>query len=217
MERSIQQFAETGRQFKEVLHLILSQESQARKTARADVDEWRVYFPINITSTKPANYRPLHDGLRHAAPYQHVFVNEYAPTDRRRLEYLNCLVSPSKCVRYSYSELHFVWKLETTDDEGVRQQKNDRIRDNLKSQFPVYHSRAMRRDFDENFTQKCFWLRPSPARYQGNSKPSWKSIQRGATTSSPSRSVQKRIASAKIPVPNLTSFISCTICRIMFQ
>ena len=137
-------------------HVALSQEAQARKTARTDVDEWRVYYPTNMTPTKQAKYKSLHDALRHAEPYQPIFVTEFAPHDRRRrLEYLNGLVFPSKCVRYSYTalhnHLHFMWKLETKDDEGVRQQKNDRIRDNLKSQFPVYHSRAMRRDFISSF------------------------------------------------------------------
>ena len=54
-------------------HVALSQEAQARKTARTDVDEWRVYYPTNMTPTKQAKYKCLHDALRHAEPYQPIF------------------------------------------------------------------------------------------------------------------------------------------------
>ena len=137
---------------------ISSQTAQARKVLRADVDEWKVY-QANIfieSSTKRVRYQLLHEALRHSEPYQPIFLNEFAPTDRRRRsEYVNELVFPCKTARYSYtgqqSHLHFVWKVDLTDSETQCQQNNDRCKEDLKKDFPTCHTRAMRREFVQHF------------------------------------------------------------------
>ncbi len=132
---------------------VANQTTHAAKVLRADVDEWEVYAAsIFIDSpTKRARYNPLHVAVLHAQPYEPIFVNEFAPTDRRRRnEYVNELVFPCKTIRYSYtgqqSHLHFVWKINTTDSETQIQQNNN-CKENLEKEFPAYHSRAMKRDF----------------------------------------------------------------------
>ena len=57
------------------------EEAHARKTVCTDVDEWVVYNASGMSPTKAARYKPLHDALHLAKPYETVFVNEFAPTD----------------------------------------------------------------------------------------------------------------------------------------
>ena len=129
-----------------------SQEAHERKTARTDVDEWMVYPASGMSPTKAARYKPLHDALQQPKPYEPIFINEYAPTDRRRRnDYLKELVFPCKTVRYTYTGastfVHFIWKTDITDSETQIQQRNDDNKVKIKTELPVYHSRAMRRDF----------------------------------------------------------------------
>ena len=121
-------------------HLSACQSVHSRKQGRTDVDHWEVYSAmLLINATKSARYKNLHDALLHAKPYEPVFLNDYAPTDRRRKnEYVNELVFPCKMMHYSYTGLHtylhFVWKLDTDDTETQRQQKNDKTKEMLKRQ-----------------------------------------------------------------------------------
>lgn len=68
---------------------------------------------------------------------------------------MNELVFPCKTTRYSYtgqqSHLHFVWKINLADSETQYQQNNDNCKENLKKDFPTFHTRAMRRDFIQHF------------------------------------------------------------------
>lgn len=62
-----------------------SQGVHASKVQRTDVDECKVYsLHTNITPTKRARYNMLHEALLHAQPYDSIFVNDYAPSDKRR-------------------------------------------------------------------------------------------------------------------------------------
>lgn len=131
-------------------------EGHARKTARTDVDLWTVYPASGMTPTKAARYKPLHDALRMAKPYQPIFVNEFSPTDRkRRHDYMKELVFPCKTVKYTYTGssafVHFVWKLDITHTETQIQQHNDDTKVKIKTELPVYHSRAMKREFMSTF------------------------------------------------------------------
>ena len=158
--------------------VVITQTSHARKMARTDVDEWQLYHAMNILPTKRAKYKTLHEALQNAYSYEAIFINDFAPADRRRrYEYMAGLVFPVKCIVYSHTalqnHLHFVWKLGIADDDGVRQKKNDETKDKLKSQFPVYHSRAMRRDFISTFGRvtgvKSAFLREAYRRLTGDS------------------------------------------------
>lgn len=116
-----------------------SQGVHASKVQRTDVNEWKVYsLHTNITPTKKARYNILHEALLHAQPYDPVFVNEYAPSDRkRRNEFVDEFVAPCKVVQYSYtgskSHLHFMWKANLDDSGTGLLQKNDRIKGTLKT------------------------------------------------------------------------------------
>ena len=124
-----------------------AQSSHARKTARTDVDEWQIYQAMNILPSK-TKYKTLHEALRQVNAHEAIFINDFAPTDwRRRCEYISNLVFPINYqvhIRYTYttlqSHLHFVWKLDVADKEGVRQQKNE-TKEKLRSQG--YHGRRL--------------------------------------------------------------------------
>ena len=58
-------------------------------------------------------------------------------------------------VRFSHTSsrehLHFVWRIDSDDNESGMLQKNEEISSNLKSAFPKYFSRAMKLQFLEKF------------------------------------------------------------------
>ena len=61
-----------------------------------------------------------------------------------------------KCVQYTYTgsrnHLHFLWHINRPDaSENETLQQSMKVRDELKKSFPVYHSRAMRREFIHSF------------------------------------------------------------------
>ena len=126
------------------------------KSFPTDVDVWEVYPAKDfITPTKTARYGTLHQALLYAKPYEAIFVNDVAPSDRRkRKEYISELAFPCKTLRYTYtglhSHLHFIWKVDPNDNETQRQQHNDGTKTALKMQFPIYHSRTMRKEFINN-------------------------------------------------------------------
>ena len=159
--------------------VVITQTPHARKMACTDVDEWQQYHAMKgKMPTKRAKHKTLHEALQNADSYEAIFINDFAPADRRRrYKYMAGLVFHVKCIVYSYTalqnHLHFVWKLGIADDDGVRQQENDKTKDKLKSQFPVYHSRATRRDFISTFGRvtgvKSAFLREAYRRLTGDS------------------------------------------------
>lgn len=129
-----------------------TRENQLRMEVRSDVDEITILAAKSIHPGPVARYRTLHQALQKSKPFEAVFVNDHAPPDaKRRYEYMKGLVVPCKCVRYTYTgsrnHLHFVWQtpLDSTESEILNQSL--KVRDELKKSFPVYHSRAMRREF----------------------------------------------------------------------
>lgn len=159
-------------------HTDASNSLHNRKAMRMDVDEWEVYPASCIFQpTKKARFKNLHNALLQVEPYEAIFITEYAPTNRRRRhEYIEQLIFPCKTMRYSYTgqqtHLHFIWKINAHDSETQRQQRNDNIKEKLKKDFPVYHSRCMRREFIEHFGRatgvKCGVLREAYKRLTGD-------------------------------------------------
>lgn len=64
------------------------------------------------------------------------------------------MVVPCAAALYSYTgakvHLHFLWKV-SLEAEDVRMTKNMSLRDKLREEFPLYHTRAMRKDFIQTF------------------------------------------------------------------
>ena len=93
----------------------------------------------------------LPEALLHAKPYDPIFVNEYAPSDKKRRN--ECGRVCCEVVRYSYTgrngpiSTSCLWKVNLDDSETDLLQKNDRIKETLKKEFPVYRSRSMRKEF----------------------------------------------------------------------
>ena len=107
---SILRLAENLRKYTTYLdrQALTTQATHAEKMLRTDVDNWEIYKALPfINPSKQARYGKLHAALLHAKPYEPVFLNDYASSDRRRQnEYINEVIFPCKTVRYSYTGLH---------------------------------------------------------------------------------------------------------------
>lgn len=101
-------------------------------------DDHRILLPTsNMKPTVQARYHSLHDALSKVGYYEPLSLNDICPIDRRRRkDYLDGLVVPVKCLLYNYTaasvHLHFIWKV-----------NNDRVKKEMKSKCPVFHSRAL--------------------------------------------------------------------------
>lgn len=100
----------------------------------------------------------LHQALNLKGDFDVVFVNDFAPPDaKRRYEYMKGLVVPEKCVKYTYTagrnHLHFLWKVPIDSPESEVLDSSMKMRDELKKSCPIYHSRAMRREFVHFFLE----------------------------------------------------------------
>ena len=120
---------------------------------------------------------------------------------KRRYDYNHGLVVPIKSVKCSYTgsrnHLHFIWKIPPGLSEGELL-KNMNVAQELRKRVPIYHSRAMRREFI------CF------GRYT-NSKPAFlrEAYQRltgdAAAASTIEEEVDKRVAKLlEMEDPDLT-------------
>ena len=126
------------------------------KIQRTDEYEWQVYSTQKMNATVTARYSHVNKVVNGSDPYSPIFLNDYTPTDpRRRFDFLRGLRFDCKVVRFSYTSskehLHFLWKVDVDDSESTVLQKNGDISADLKSQFPKYFSRAMKREFMQMF------------------------------------------------------------------
>jgi hypothetical protein len=119
---------------------------------RNDVDEITILASKNILPGSAARYHTLHHALQKSKPFEAVFGNDHAPPDaKRKYDYAKGLVVPCKCVRYTYTgsrnHLHFLWRIPTDSTESETLSQSLKVRDELKTSFPLYHSRPMRQEF----------------------------------------------------------------------
>lgn len=125
--------------------------NHSRTEVRDDTDKISIGAAKNIHPGPAARYSTLHQAVEKSGYYEPVFVNDHAPPDaKRQFDYLKRLVLPCKCVKYTYTDsrnhLHFLWKVPTNCSESDTLSQSIKVRDELKVSFPVYHSRAMRRE-----------------------------------------------------------------------
>ena len=129
-----------------------TKENQSRLDVRSDVDDITVLAGKNLQPGPSARYHTLHQALEKSKDFEAVFVNDHAPPlAKRRCDYIKGLVVPFKCIKYTYTgsknHLHFLWKVPHESTEGAVLSQSMKVRDTLKKSFPVYHSRALRREF----------------------------------------------------------------------
>ncbi len=134
------------------------QDNNAKRVCvHTDVDDIKVLDCTAYINPKLSNcYQSLHAALFQCSEYEPILIEDYSPSDfRRRYEYNQSLIVPSKCVLYTYTgsrnHLHFVWKIPDDLTETELLQRNMTIQQELKKCLPRYHTRAMRRAFIYSF------------------------------------------------------------------
>ena len=158
IKESILKLAECLRKYGSIL------EAQSKRTAmnhnrmlQSDVGEWKILTPkLSETLSNQAHYHTLHEALRVANEYEDIFLNDFCPHDRKqRWDYLQSIFTPYSCTMYSYTgsnqHLHFIWKINVFDNETEHMNKNQDVKRSITTNFPTYHSRAMRREFTSKF------------------------------------------------------------------
>ena len=81
-----------------------------------------------------------------------------------------------QCIRYTHmsenTSLNFIWRVPDDADEQQLVNKNSEVRDALLKQIPMYHTRAMHRDFVNSFGTVCnvesYVLREAYKRLKGD-------------------------------------------------
>ncbi|KAK3094620.1 hypothetical protein FSP39_004120 [Pinctada imbricata] len=103
-------------------------------------------------------YMKLEQALNDVHTYSPICINDFAPSDRqRRYHYIQDIQFPFDVTVYAYSSggphesLHFIWKCSKMLD---LQQANKVIHE-IERNIPIYHTRAMRRDFRDRFSLVC--------------------------------------------------------------
>ena len=126
-------------------------------------------------------YQALHTAIIASDPYEKICVNDFAPGDpRRRHDYVRGLIVPVKCIKFTYSgtkeHLIFVWKVNTSHTEGQILNENMKLASQIRQSLPVYHTRAIRREFLSLFGRqisgKAGFLREAYMRLTGDSSAS---------------------------------------------
>ena len=118
-----------------------------------DVDELTVLKPtLVIKPILAARYKSLHSALLHASDFQPVLLEDQCPADHRKKHYYKeGIVVPVKSVIYTYTgsrnHITFIWKFPINLTETELLQQNVSIQQQIKTNFPKYHSCAMRREF----------------------------------------------------------------------
>lgn len=123
----------------------------------------------------------LHNAVIASKPYESILVNDFSPGDaRRRHEFMKQIVVPVKCIKFTYSgskeHFVFIWKVDNSDSESFILSKNMEISSRLRKNLPVYHTRAMRREFLSMFGKqihgKTGFLREAYRRLTGDNSSS---------------------------------------------
>ena len=69
------------------------------------------------------------------------------------------MVVPVKCVQYTYTasktNLNFLWKVPVSVSETEILNKRSEVKESLAKEMPLYHTRAMRREFISSFGTVC--------------------------------------------------------------
>lgn len=128
-------------------------------TSPASNEHFEILHKTELSPSITGKSRQLHDAILKSKELEPIYVNDYAPSDhRRRHEFIYNLKVPSKSILFTYSgsgpsHLHFIWKISEFDDSTQILNEASKIAKELSKDFPTYHSRAMRMEFVQSFSQ----------------------------------------------------------------
>lgn len=142
-----------------VEHLKLENAEQKRRQLaleplRTPLKDFDV-FDEKPTASVSSMYLPLNSAINESEDYEAIHIDSvYTPLDRRRrYEYLQLSVHVQG-FRYNRSgslgTMTFLWKVPLDKDERSTERSLKTI-DSIRSSIPIYHTRAMRRDFCSRF------------------------------------------------------------------
>ena len=129
---------------------------QETMTAQAVATDNLVFKVVDFTNSYPAVLKPLVTVLEGKGNYEYVFVNDFAPVDRREhFTFIRKLEKgiPAKCVLFTKSygsnigNYLYIWKVPQHVTLESALTENQRIVSEITTKFPSYHTRSMRREF----------------------------------------------------------------------
>ncbi len=98
-------------------------------------------------------YKTLETCLSEHKDYEPVNLSDFLPNDyQKRYYYLADLAMPFPITSVRFPsggqqhDMHFVWK---RSDDSVNTDLEDKLKDEIKTKLPVYHTRAMRKAFQD--------------------------------------------------------------------
>ena len=127
------------------LHKMLSEDRITEKT--------KIFHVPGQVREDPGQYAELEKAL--STEYQEIDIAEFLPTDsRKRYNFITKMAMPFPIGRVSYPmsgshhSMHFVWRSEEKPDIA----KEHEVIKRIEKQLPVFHTRAMRRQFQEEIS-----------------------------------------------------------------
>ena len=118
---------------------------------------WHTYpATMTFSESQEKRYGTLHDALLTAGFFEPICLNNYTPDiSWQKYEFFKGLIVPCKAIRYTYTggyeNLDFAWRVPNSYDDAKLLSENIKVREKLSSQIPIYHSRAMKREFVQSF------------------------------------------------------------------
>ena len=125
----------------------------SRLQIHSDTEDWKVIEPNKeIAPAKSKRYELLIKAIEDASYEEAILLDNFCPSDRRRkFEFIEEIELPSLCIALKYTasspHLHFLWKIRQVSNASELFKTKERLRETVKAQLPIYHSRAMKREF----------------------------------------------------------------------
>ncbi len=124
---------------------------KAENPARTFSDIQLKHIASKLGREDVGRYLDLEGALNNTDPYKEIDLQDYLPTDRRKRYFFIADLSmpfPISYLNYPcggpHQSIHFVWR---RDSEAVNSKAENIIQERIKENLPLYHTRAMRREF----------------------------------------------------------------------
>ena len=108
-------------------------------------------------------------------PYEYVFLNALVPDNpRKKYEYLQILqrsgckfpvVIATHTSGNNAGNVHFIWRVPTTEQLDSTMDRSQRVIEEIKPKFPVFHTRAMRSEMFTKFGLVSPGVKPAALRF----------------------------------------------------
>ena len=123
------------------------------------VTEKNIVQLLKVNVARSSHLTKLNDALSHKAPYEHVFVADYAPDQREKYRYVQELqkglcrscVLRTCSIRGPVGNYLFVWPLPEHVTMDVSLTENQRVISQIQANVPLYHHRALRKKLISKF------------------------------------------------------------------